>query len=241
MNVGNGQCLALRNSDPANGVLMQTSPCDSSALQRWRMRSAPQDCTVRSSQWTTTEVCALQSTERMRGVMTNWHHRPFAMAWVDPEDYLLSHTVNTYLQVQPLKPDFSQGATGVEFGHRADRSTTATGSIAYSAYWLEWNGTTQRYRALSELLAPGSTTANGLNHTLMALGNGDAAQWDLLYDHNTVATTALQAGGSTRISRSSMAMPSQPAVTRTPAAGFPPGRPTGWSPLTATPARRSST
>jgi hypothetical protein len=40
----------------------------------------------------------------------------------------------------------------------------------------------------------------------MLLGRGDAGQWDLLYDYNTVGTTSLQAGGTTRQSLAGMAV-----------------------------------
>lgn len=219
INTGTSQCLSLRN-DPNPGALVQTDVCNGGTLQRWRMRTAPQDCTIRSRDWTITEVCALQSAERMRGLMANWHHRPYSMTWLDPNDYVLSHTVKNYAQVRPLKPDLSQGQTGVEFGTRADRSAQSSGTVTYGGYWLEWNSTTEQYHALSATQAPGSNAADSRNHTYMLLGNGDAAQWDLLYDYNTVATTALQAGGTTRVSRAGLAMRYPHAVTAATAFGY---------------------
>ncbi|WP_155251577.1 hypothetical protein [Salinispora cortesiana] len=47
----------------------------------------------------------------------------------------------------------------------------------------------------------------------MLLGKGNAGQWDVLYDYNTVATTVLQAGGSTRASRSGVAVRYPQATT----------------------------
>ncbi|GAA3913792.1 hypothetical protein Aau02nite_63450 [Amorphoplanes auranticolor] len=149
----------------------------------------------------------------MSGVTANWLLNPLTIAWRDPEDYILSNTVNTYLQVQPLKPDLSQGTTGVELGNRADRSSQSTGPVTYSAYWLEWNVGSERFHAIPAAQAPYSNTPDGRNHVVMMLGRGDAGQWDLLYDYNTVATTALQAGGSTRFTRAGMAVRYPDAVT----------------------------
>ncbi|OZV76742.1 hypothetical protein CA850_26360 [Micromonospora echinospora] len=221
VNVGNSQCLATLN-DPNSGASMTTAVCNGSALQRWKLRPAPHDCTVRSSDWTMTEVCTIQSSGRMRGLFTNWHHYPLSMAWLDPELYVLSNTVRNYTQLRPLKPDGSQGSTGVEFGLRADRSVQPTGSVSYGAYWMEWdaNSGTEQYHELSPVQAPLSHTADERNHTFMLLGNGDAGQWDLLYDYNTVATTALQAGGSTRLSRSGTAIRYPRAVTASQPFGY---------------------
>jgi hypothetical protein len=213
LNGANSQCLQVVGSSSASGALLQTAACSFIPSQQWRLRSAPQDCTVRSGDWTMTEVCASQASERMFGVTSNWRHYPISMTYLDPEDYFLSHTTNMYTQVQPLKPDYSQGATGVEFGSRADRSVLPSGTVSYSAYWLEWNTSTEQYHALTASQAPRSDTPDGRNHTFMVLGKGDAGQWDLLYDYNTVATTALQAGGSTRESRSGMAVRYPQATT----------------------------
>jgi hypothetical protein len=219
VNVGNSQCLASR-ADPNSGALVQTNVCDGGALQRWRMRPAPQDCTIRNREWVQTDVCASQSSDRMRGVTSNWRHYPLSMAWRDPNDFALSNTVKNFVQAQPLKPDLSQGQTGVEFGTRADRSNQASGTVSYSAYWLEWNAANEQYHGLDAAQAPRSETADGRNHTFMLLGNGDAAQWDLLYDYNTVARTTLQAGGSTRLSRTGTAVRYPEAVTAGQAFGF---------------------
>jgi hypothetical protein len=213
VNVANSQCMQVVNASTANGALIQTGACTGSAAQRWRLRTAPLDCTVRSRDWTMTDICASQSADRMRGVTANWQANPLSMTWLDPNLYVLTHTVNNYVQVQPLKPDLSPGATAVEFGRRADRSVQASGTVAYTAYWLEGNASTQQYHALSAGQAPGSDVADGRNHTFMLLGKGDAGQWDLLYDFNTVATTALQAGGSTRFSRAGMGIRYPQAVT----------------------------
>ncbi|MEU7908996.1 RICIN domain-containing protein [Actinoplanes sp. NPDC049118] len=213
VNGANSQCLQVVGSSTANGALLQTAACSGIASQAWRLRSAPLDCTIRSRDWTMTEVCASQSAERMIGVTANWRHYPITMSWLDPELYILTHTTNVYTQVRPLKPDFSQGATGVELGSRAQRSTQQTGTVSYWAYWLEWNASTEQYHALTTSQAPRSDTADGRNHTYMLLGKGNAGQWDVLYDYNTVATSALQAGGSTRSSRSGMAVRYPQATT----------------------------
>nr|BFE73771.1 hypothetical protein GCM10020092_070720 [Actinoplanes digitatis] len=193
VNGANSQCLQVVGSSTASGALLQTAACSGIASQRWRLRTAPSDCTVRSRDWTITEVCATQGAERMIGVTANWRQYPVNMNWLDPELFILTNTTNTYTQVRPLKPDYGQGATGVEFGSRAERSIEKTGTVSYGAYWLEWNSTTEQYHALTTSQAPRSNVADGRSHTYMLLGKGDAGQWDLLYDYNTVATTALQA------------------------------------------------
>ncbi|MEV7628954.1 RICIN domain-containing protein [Actinoplanes sp. NPDC089786] len=218
INQGNSQCLAANSVDA--GAIMKTAACDRSALQRWRLRPASLDCTIRSRDWTMTEVCALQSAERMRGVTSNWRHYPLSMPWVDPEDYVLTHTVKSYVQTRPLTPSGGQGQTGVEFGLQADRSIQPSGTVSYKAYWLEWNTTTEQVHPLSTVIAPRSNTADGRNHTFMMLGNGDAGQWDLLYDFDTVAETTLQAGGTTRLSRTGMAIRYPHAVTAEQSFGF---------------------
>lgn len=92
-NVANSQCLQVVGASAAVGALLQTAACGGGAHQRWRLRTAPHDCTIRSRDWVQTNLCA-EVGQRMRGVMVNWRQHPVVMSWLDPDVYVLTHTVN---------------------------------------------------------------------------------------------------------------------------------------------------
>ncbi|MET7808887.1 RICIN domain-containing protein [Micromonospora chersina] len=203
-NVSNSQCMQIVSGSALEGALLQTTTCANVPYQRWRMRNAPIDCTVRSREATMTDICATL-TQPASGVMANWSDSAVSLAWVDPELYILSHSVYRYLQVESLDQAGAPSGGSIEFGSSGDRGPSVTDAVTYGAYWLEWGKGQEVYHAIDTLDAPGSASPDGAVHTYLVERNPNG-QWDLFYDFNYIGTSALQGGGYARFIRNGMSV-----------------------------------
>lgn len=199
-------CFSVNGGSLAENTRVFSAGCYNSWYNRFRLRTAPHDCTVRSRDWARTEICATIASARMNAVVANWRHDPMSLTWLDPNRYVLTHTANTYVTMNALDGQGLPGYTGVELGIRAERSIDASGVTSYDAYWVEWGNGQQQYHLISAADAPGSDTPNGRNHTYLIESRGDTGPWDVFYDYNRVGTTSQQASGSTRSVRTGLAV-----------------------------------
>ncbi|KAB1107443.1 RICIN domain-containing protein [Micromonospora aurantiaca] len=203
-NVSNSQCMQIVSGSGLDGALLQTAACANVSHQRWRIRKAPIDCTVRSREATMTDICATL-TQPASAVIANWSDSQVGLAWVDPEAYILSHSVFRYLQVESLNQAGAPSGASIEFGSSGQRGPLPSDGVTYGAYWLEWGQGREFFHAIDPVQAPGSESPDGAVHTYLVERN-PSGQWDLFYDFNYVGTSALQGGGYARFIRNGMSV-----------------------------------
>jgi hypothetical protein len=157
-------CYPPEWSNPATGEFMS---------QRWKIRFGAFDCLSSGT------LMCIQPGEPMFGVFASW--RQYPVSFTGPDDAAIFQ----YVGWQTLN---DQGSDDVydyfELGWQAGFEPTF--GTTYSAYWQEDGPDTFEFHSLAG--QPGGTSADGGNHTYMALA-GDSGELDIFYDFNPVGVS----------------------------------------------------
>jgi hypothetical protein len=197
-NKRDNRCLDITGGSAADGAPLESYTCneaDSAWNQLFLTRTGSFDCAVRDSDWQVTAGICVRQQGQTSGVMGIWFNAPSAMAYRDPEDYILSNERRTRISADVVN-GLNEKTGDVQMGWRALRAPTSAGSVSYNAYWQEYGQNTEEYHAISTVdpagSPNGSNIADGMQHTYMMTASTTSSQWDLYYDFNFVATTARQ-------------------------------------------------
>jgi hypothetical protein len=184
------RCVNIPGAATGNNVALKVWNCSADDAAAWNQMWTPRtgqdrSCSIRSRDWQGFTRLCVRPAAAVRAVMASWPHHPAGLSWRDPEDYILSNEMRSYLGAT-----FSGSTAGLQFGWRARRSDTPTGSMTYTSYWLTNPSTGQGYfevPATDPWGGPnGSRVADGTQHTYLAVAADDAAGWDLYFDYNLV-------------------------------------------------------
>lgn len=160
-----------------SGADVDVYSCFGLDSQQWDVRSGTQRCQGR----VVIALCVRPS-QPLFGIIANWRHQPVSFAGPD------YNQLRNFLSWETSAPS---GGTEeydyFELGWSADYDA-GTAATSHTAFWLEQNIDVYEFHSVA-----GGSTADGVNHTYMALAN-DAGQWDIFFDFNPVGSTSVADG-----------------------------------------------